>query len=81
MTPRVGSSSGVNVKVSVGRRGGEVGKDAPTMAELQKERGVVVGSSGIGLGGGEGWKRFPGRRMPGANLDGWKKMAKGMVKD
>lgn len=45
-------------------------KSAPTLAEVTGEvkRGATIGSA-------HGWKRFPARRMPGANMDPWKKIA------
>lgn len=44
--------------------------DAPTLAELT---GEVTGTS---IGTAAGWKRFPSRRMPGANMDRWKEISK-----
>lgn len=44
--------------------------DAPTLSD-------VTGSAPeVTIGPGEGWKRFPSRRMPGANMDGWKEIVK-----
>ncbi|CAN8072717.1 unnamed protein product [Agarophyton chilense] len=49
---------------------GVVPSDAPTLAELQG--GVTAGT----ITDSEGWKRFPSRRMPGANMESWKNLAK-----
>lgn len=43
---------------------------APTLAEVT---GETKGAASIGSAAG--WKRFPARRMPGANMDPWKKIA------
>ncbi len=40
--------------------------EAPTLADLTGEAEASQQNT---------WKRFPGRRLPGANLDGWKKVA------
>lgn len=45
-------------------------KNAKTIGEIS---GVPESSS---IAAGAGWKRFPKRRMPGANLDQWKAIAK-----
>ena len=44
--------------------------DAPTLAELTGQQSQDT------IAAGEGWKRFPSRRMPGANMENWKKIAK-----
>lgn len=49
--------------------------DAPTLAEVT---GQLTQDT---IKVGEGYKKFPGRRMPGANMDGWKKIAKDITPD
>jgi hypothetical protein len=67
------SSSGGRVRVRVASGGVAVpegAKSAPNYADItgkQSETAIAASS---------GWKRFPKKRMPGANLDGWKKIAK-----
>lgn len=76
------STINTRIKVSVGRDSDRMGKDAPTLAELQKKRGLTLGRGMPTLQEEEmSWKRFPGRRMPGANMEGWKEIAKQMTKD
>lgn len=61
--PRVRAASG-KVKTPLGS------ENAPSLAELRGGN-----PAGVTLASGSGWKRFPVRRMPGASLDGWKKIA------
>ncbi|KAI0557845.1 hypothetical protein FGB62_257g05 [Gracilaria domingensis] len=56
--------------VKVRAAAGVVPTDAPTLAELKGD--AAADSIPVGAG----WKRFPERRMPGANMDGWKEIAK-----
>ena len=44
--------------------------NAPTLAEITGQQ------SQESIAAGDGFLRFPERRMPGANMDGWKKIAK-----
>lgn len=68
-TPKAPRVPRVNVKVRAASNVNVV-PDAPTLAELTgKTKETTIGS-------GEGWKRFPERRMPGANMDRWKKISK-----
>lgn len=63
-----------NVKVRAASTGSSA-VDAPTLADLTGEQGQDS------IATGEGYKRFPARRMPGANMDGWKKIAKDITPD
>ncbi len=49
---------------------GVASPDAPTLAELTGKQSQDT------IAAGDGWKRFPSRRMPGANMQGWKDIAK-----
>lgn len=64
--------TGGQVRVRPARGSGPTAQegDAPTLAD------VVGQQSQDTISAGAGWKRYPERRMPGANMDGWKKIAK-----
>lgn len=59
-------AGGVQVRVGAGPK---AAADAPSFSDLSGRAGVTVATPG------SGWTRFPKKRMPGANLDAWKKMA------
>lgn len=61
--PRVRAAAG-KVKTPFGS------ENAPSYSDIRGTR-----APGVTISSGEGWKRFPARRMPGASLDGFKKMA------
>lgn len=65
-----GASGAVPVKVRVSSAVRPGTPDAPTFGQLP---GKVAGAAPTGA-----WQRFPSRRMPGANMEGWKKIASGM---
>lgn len=66
--PRVRNS---NVKVRAARSVVPTDStDAPTLAEITGQQ------SQESISAGDGFLRYPERRMPGANMDGWKKIAK-----
>lgn len=68
--------SAIGVKVRAAATGpSATNVDAPTLAELTGKTSDVV------IGSGEGWKRFPARRMPGANMGRWKEIAKDITPD
>lgn len=70
--PRQATGGVVRVRAARGvRSSGSM--DAPTLADLQ---GKAAGNT---IAAGDGWKRFPARRMPGANMDDWKKIARDMA--
>lgn len=62
----------VKVRAATGVKPATGAGDAPTLADITGQR--TPGS----ISAGEGWKKFPERRMPGANMDAWKEIAKGM---
>lgn len=62
------AAPGTNVKVRAASSA--AAKDAPTLAELTGK------SANDSIPEGDGWRRFPVRRMPGANMDLWKGIAK-----
>lgn len=67
-------SSGVQVKVRAASGSGGVA--IPADAESAPNYADIVGkASETAASGSSGYKRFPKRRMPGANLENWKKMA------
>lgn len=70
---RAPPSGNVRVRPATGVRAAGQSLDAPSLSDItgvqQQER----------VGSAEGWERFPERRMPGANMDGWKKIAKDMA--
>lgn len=58
------------IKVQVRAAGSQASvPDAPTLADITGEQQCTTVVSGAG------WKRFPGRRMPGANMDRWKQIS------
>lgn len=65
-----GSSGSVPVKVRVSSAVRPGTPDAPTFGQLP---GKVAGAAPTGA-----FQRFPSRRMPGANMEGWKTIASGM---
>lgn len=65
------SSGVVRPKVRVSSTVAPGTSNAPTLAEVT---GVAGPKSAIAAGAG--WKRFPGRRMPGANMAKWRTAAK-----
>lgn len=60
----------IKVRAS-GNAGSSGSKTAPTLADLRGQGKAEATRTGEGA-----WKRFPSRRMPGANMDGWKQIAK-----
>lgn len=69
---RVPVARGANVKVRAAKGVIATGSspDAPTLAEVTGETTQDT------IAAGQGWKKFPERRMPGANMDRWKQVAK-----
>lgn len=70
---RVPSAGSVKVRVARGAAPTGDAVNAPTLADIA---GQVSQDT---IAAGAGWKKFPERRMPGANMDGWKKIAKDMA--
>lgn len=71
--PRAPPVGDVKVRPAAGVVPTGSSEDAPTLAELTGRTAQRT------IGTGAGFKRFPERRMPGANMDGWKKIAKDMA--
>lgn len=75
-TQKAAASPSSDVKVRAARGGVPTGsQDAPTIDEIT---GKVSQKT---IDAGAGFKRYPQRRMPGANMDGWKKIAKDITPD
>lgn len=66
-------SVGGNVKVRVSTAVVASNPNAPTASDLS---GTPNAADSVKPS--DGWKRFPYKKMPGANMDGFKEMAKGM---
>lgn len=60
----------VKVRAAKGVIGSVGSGDAPTLADVTGETSVDT------IAPGAGFKKFPARRMPGANMDAWKEIAK-----
>lgn len=73
VSPKKGSSEqlpGSSIKVRASGAVRARNPDAPSV-------GALPGKS-LSIPSGDGYQRFPSRRMPGANMEGWKKIAGNM---
>lgn len=61
-----------DVKVRASNAVPAANPDAPTADEIAGRTSIDT------IAAGAGYKKYPARRMPGANMDGWKDMAKDM---